>query len=341
MRKRACFTIILLLALTLPSLLTGWVPDGSQITYASYGQRYPQIAYTGDGCAIICWEDDRSYPTQSTNIYAQRVDTSGVSHWIFNGMPVCRASGVQETPRICPDGVGGAFICWEDSRDGNIDVYLQRIDIDGLPLWDLNGITVTTDTWDQYEPEILSDGSGGVIVVWTDGRNVLTQGYNIYAQRFDADGNILWNPGGNAVCDLDDAQYEPKAVSDGEGGVFVVWRDGRFGGDPSYDPNSLFMARLDAYGVKQFEDDLIVWALDQIDPAIAPVGDGSYIVAWMDSRDSGNWDLYAQRVSRGGTKLWSIDGAPLCVADASQSYLKGVSDGDGGVIFVWNDSRSS
>lgn len=341
MAKRTCFLTILLLALTVPSLLSGWVEDGSQITYASYGQRYPQIAYTEDGNAIIAWEDDRNYSTESTNIYAQRVDTSGTAYWVFNGMPVCRADGVQETPRICSDGAGGAFICWEDLRNENIDIYVQRIGSDGLTLWDLDGIPATTDTRDQYEPEILADGFGGVIVVWTDGRDVLVSGYNIFAQRYDADGNRLWNSGGNAVCDFNHYQGEPKAVSDGEGGVFVVWRDGRDGGDPSYDPNNLYMARMDANGIKLYEDDLIVWANAQTDPAIVPVGDGSYIVAWMDYRNTSTApDLYAQRATRGGTKMWSMDGAPICMADGTQYIYEGVSDGDGGATFVWSDNRN-
>ena len=303
MPKRACFLLSLVTILVTPSLLAGWVEDGNVITYASYGQRYPQIAYTGRGNAIIVWEDDRSYPSQSTNIYAQRVDTTGVVHWFTNGVPVCRADGLQETPKIAADGAGGAFICWEDHRNENTDIYVQHIGSDGFSLWTLDGIAVTADTMNQYEPDILSDGYGGVIIVWTDGRDVLDSGYNVYAQRYDAAGNRLWNLDGNEVCDYDYYQGEPEAVSDGEGGVFVIWKDGRDGGDPSYDPNNLYMARMDATGIKQYEDDLIVWSGYQGDQTIVPVGDGSYIVAWMDGRLEPSYDIYAQRVTRGGTKM--------------------------------------
>ena len=109
MLKRACFLIPLIAILMIPSPGSGWVEDGVVITYASYGQRVPQIAYTGGGNAIIAWEDDRNYLTESTNIYAQRVDTMGMVHWFTNGVPVCRADGLQEKPKICPDGSGGAF----------------------------------------------------------------------------------------------------------------------------------------------------------------------------------------------------------------------------------------
>jgi hypothetical protein len=52
-------------------------------------------------------------------------------------------------------------------------------------------------------------------------------------------------------------------------------------------------------------------------------------------------DLYAQRVSAGGTKMWSIDGAPLCETEETQYIYGGVSDGDGGAIFVWHDTRAA
>jgi hypothetical protein len=339
MFKKACLLFVLIACILVPTRGSGWVEDGVVITYASYGQRYPQIAYTGDGSAIIVWEDDRNYPAESTNIYAQRVDTTGTIHWVFNGMPVCRANGPQEAPRIAPDEGGGAYICWEDERDGNTDIYVQHMGSDGLPLWALNGIAVTTNTQDQYEPEILADGYGGVIIVWTDGRYVLSSGYNIYAQRYDADGNRLWGADGNAVCTVDYYQGEPKAVSDGEGGVFVVWKDGRYGVSLD-DPNNLFMARLDANGIKLYEDRLIVWEGYQGNPAIVPVGDGSYIVAWRDGRVLPSYDIYAQRVSAGGTRMWSEDGAPICTADETQDIRRGASDCEGGAIFVWADGRS-
>jgi hypothetical protein len=338
--KRRVWALIAVLGILLwPSLCTGWIEDGVTITYATFGQRYPKIAYTGGGNAIIVWEDDRNYYSEDTNIYAQRIDTTGVIHWVINGMPVCRADGVQETPKICPDATGGAYICWEDHRNGNIDVYLQHIGSDGLPLWDLDGIAVTTNSNDQFEPEILPDGFGGVIIVWTDGRDVMTTGYNVYAQRYDDDGIRFWNAGGNAVCDVDYYQGEPKAVSDGEGGAFVVWRDGRDAASGG-DPNNLYMARMDASGIKRYENDLIVEDYAQTDPVIVPVGDGTYIVAWMDGRyPSESTNLYAQRVSSGGAKMWSIDGAPLCTEDETQYIYGGVSDDDGGAIYVWHDNR--
>ena len=59
--------------------------------------------------------------------------------------------------------------------------------------WIENGIGVAEYDGYQGDPDILADGSGGVFVVWQDGRS---GDDDVYAQRVDALGNELWTPGG-------------------------------------------------------------------------------------------------------------------------------------------------
>jgi hypothetical protein len=96
--------------------------------------------------------------------------------------------GQQAYLRITPDGTGGAIIVWEDWRaDG--DIYSQRVNAGGVPLWTENGVAVCTASALQSSPEIASDGSGGAITVWYDYRNVET-GLHLYAQRIGAGGGV-------------------------------------------------------------------------------------------------------------------------------------------------------
>lgn len=66
---------------------------------------------------------------------------------------------------------------------------------------------------------------------------------------------------------------------------------------------------------------------------------GGTIVVWEDTR-GGPSDIYAQKLTQGSAALWQKDGQPVCKADGSQRYPRAVSDGAGGAIFVWQDSRS-
>ena len=50
--------------------------------------------------------------------------------------PIAIAYQGQFAPRGVSDGVGGTVVIWEDFRTGkDWDVYAQRLNLDGLPLW--------------------------------------------------------------------------------------------------------------------------------------------------------------------------------------------------------------
>ncbi len=86
------------------------------------------------------------------------------AQWIPDGAPVCSASQDQSSQQMTSDGSGGAIITWQDYRNGGYDIYAQRIDEDGFPLWTPDGIPVCTlSASGQGEPQIVSDGAGGAI----------------------------------------------------------------------------------------------------------------------------------------------------------------------------------
>ena len=125
-----------------------WVPDGVAISVASYNQYEPQLISDGAGGAIITWYDYRN--GTDTDIYAQRVDASGVVQWAAGGVPICAASDHQSCLRVATDGAGGAIITWHDNRSGtDTDIYAQRVDAGGTVQWAGNGVAICTATGDQ------------------------------------------------------------------------------------------------------------------------------------------------------------------------------------------------
>lgn len=77
--------------------------------------------------AIIAWEDHRAGKEEEPDIFAQRIDPSGNPVWVNKGVPICSARGNQSHIAVIPDGAGGAIIAWEDGRNGQSDIYIQRI----------------------------------------------------------------------------------------------------------------------------------------------------------------------------------------------------------------------
>lgn len=50
-------------------------------------------------------------------------------------VPICVESYSQANAAMASDGFGGAIIAWEDYRNGDMDIYAQRVDADGNVRW--------------------------------------------------------------------------------------------------------------------------------------------------------------------------------------------------------------
>jgi hypothetical protein len=212
-----------------------WTADGVALCTATGDQQYPKIVSDGMSGAIVTWYDNRS---GSTDIYAQRVNATGVVQWTADGAAVCAATGSQWDPAIASDGAGGAIVTWHGSP-GNNDIYAQRVNASGAIQWTVDGVALCTAAAEQWAPKIISDGTGGAIVTWYDWRNM---NYDIYAQRVNALGGVQWTANGVALCTATGNQYSPKIIRDGPGGAIVTWEDSRSG------DMDVYIQSVDAYG---------------------------------------------------------------------------------------------
>lgn len=258
--------------------------------------------------------------------------TSAVAEWshdpLVNNL-VCGEAGTQRYPQMVEDGVGGIFVCWRDETADNHKLYAQRIDADGNRLWAATGVEVCTYPSNQTGQSIVTDGAGGVIIVWTDSTE--STDINIYAQRLGPDGTRLWASTGQRVVSASGYQMQHESVADDQGGVFVCWTDLRSGSD-------IYLQHLDSLGDESWTvQGLAICANpeNQDQPVLARDGDEGVIVAWRDHRDASRTDIYAQRISIDGVVRWDVDGvaAEDCyerVADPSIA-----ADQSGGVFITF------
>lgn len=338
--------LVLLLALLLAIVVALLSPAGAWAAWphdpgadvpvctASGNERMPVIAPDGAGGAFIAWYDSRS---GENKIFAQHLDALGQATWTADGVAVCVVSGAQSNPVVLADGNGGVFVAWEDQRNGYSDVFAQRLGPDGLPRWAAGGLPVCTAANTQRELAIVSDGSGGAILAWEDGRSLTS--LDVYAQRIDSTGASQWTADGVAVCVAMNAQYRPQVVGDGAGGAYLAWEDYRNGAD--YD---VYARRVDAAGTPQWAADgvrLCSAPDDQHGPAIAADGAGGVIIAWYDWRSGSQTDVYAQRLTPYGYPAWAANGLVICNAIGHQTSPAIVPDGSGGAIIAWFDQRGS
>jgi hypothetical protein len=83
-------------------------------------------------------------------------------------------------------GTGGFILAWLDGQSGGSDLYVQKMDAAGTAQWAASGVPVS-----KAEPltgRMASDGAGGVIVTWIDGRTGIGSNQEIYSQRITAAG---------------------------------------------------------------------------------------------------------------------------------------------------------
>jgi hypothetical protein len=99
-----------------------WATDGIAVASGDHIAWQPDISNAGSGQAIIAWEDFRS--GTGTDIYVQRIDSSGTFGNQQNGIVVSSATRNQQLPKIAYGGSAGVFFAWTDTRNGdNSDIY--------------------------------------------------------------------------------------------------------------------------------------------------------------------------------------------------------------------------
>lgn len=310
-----------------------WTANGVALCTAANNQTSAMIVSDGSGGAIVAWADRRT--GTEYDFYAARVDASGTALWTANGVAVCAAALDQFGLVITTDGAGGAIFAWQDNRLGfsNSDIYVQRLNAAGTPLWTANGVALCTAASNQLYPAIVSNNTGGAIVAWHDARDGVQT--DIYARGVSASGAPEFGVDGTAVCTAANNQMNVAIASDGANGAIVAWEDLRTLVD--FD---IYAQRMAPNPMWNNDGVLVCGATSsQSAPKLTSDGAGGVIAVWQDLRSGLGYDIYARRVDNVGTPLWTADGVALCSAPNSQQAQKVLADGVGGVIVAWEDFR--
>ena len=81
-------------------------------------------------------------------------------NWDDNGTPIRQGYHIewQRTADIGSDNE--VIFAWSDTRNGDRDIYANKIDNNGSELWDINGNIVIKDSGRQEDPQLVTDGNG-------------------------------------------------------------------------------------------------------------------------------------------------------------------------------------
>jgi hypothetical protein len=362
MKRSYRFPLFFILALSIigtPSLRAGWLQEDIAVCTDESVQQGVIISPDSTGGTIVAWQDARN-----ADIYAQRYDASGAALWTPNGVNVSDMTGTQKFPRIVADGTGGAFIIFESDMPascvwgGLSVVVVTKLDVAGTVEWkkrigDGSAVGFEAEVAESV-PLARPDGRGGALVAWIKSHDLYIDYFcseppiccywmkrDIFAQRIDASGNLLWGMTPVTVCADDRDPQDLSIAVDSSGAAYIAWCDEKPYGASSH----IYAQKLDVSGNTLWGANGVIVAPPstwQTSPKIAAGGDGGAIITWLDN-------IYAtvnyyreciQRIDSLGSKLWASGGILLTNSTSRKIGAGILPSGPGGSIIAWTDNAS-
>ncbi|MCD4818586.1 MAG: T9SS type A sorting domain-containing protein [Candidatus Cloacimonetes bacterium] len=316
------------------SLATGWIEDGLPIISISDSQNQHTFWKDGEGGAILVWRDGRD--EENENLYMQKIAYDGTLLWEENGTLVSNAPESQEKAKIKPDGNGNFYIAWRDRRNENDgDIYAQYIDLDGNLLWD-EDVSVFSGLGIQRNLRSTVTTDGNLVVTWEDSRNDVYY-KDIYAQKINSDGSLLWETEGVAICTASNNQMNPRISADNNSGAWIIWDDGRVLDHPHED---IYLQHLNSDGEILFEEDgkiLCDAAGLQFNPLVKTNSDGFLYAIWGDRR-TGSIGMYFQIFNPSGEEILSEEKIIYYgLSGDARDFV--ILENDNNPVVIWKDRR--
>ncbi|MEN6428705.1 MAG: invasin domain 3-containing protein [Phycisphaerales bacterium] len=295
-------------------------------------ERRPAIAVDANDIVYVVWEYQD--PNTGWDILISSYDGNTWSAPVAIAQEDPNDPADQTSPSIAVDTErqpNVIYVAWEDTRNGNSDIYLASSGDDGAT-WEEEQIT--TNSASQTEPAVsVDEESGGVAVVWTDSRNADPNGTDIYATSNEHSWNEFPLVSGvgdqSSPTGIASADVYSLWVSNGNDVLYASVADPPVTGesiidDPNkpgdrgmpalvaaniYDEDVLFAAWQDgrdvasgdvgdiyfAEGSGSFGTNVLVnddaGTARQMKPAIGVDLDGNPYVVWADNRN-GNYDIF-------------------------------------------------
>jgi len=309
---------------------------------------FNRLISDGFGGAIIAFDYSPGEVTPDNSqedLGLMRVDDQGGYTWGVQGPIVPRGNYQDNTLQMAPDGSGGVIVVWEElqyppeAAPGEAvstgRLLTQKVNGEGELEWG-DGVLIYTTPENTYaeSPQIISDGSGGSLVIWQqmysgriEGGSPEAEKMDILVQKLDAGGNVMWKGNGLPLEINKNAgnafPTQPLTVSDGSGGAIVIWRDSR-------DKTGVYAQKVDTDGTMSWQAGGIKVASTSLNPFPMIISDGAGGAIISYSLQGG---LYVQKVNINGETAWSENG--IQVIEGEYQGYSIATDGQGGVIVGW------
>lgn len=252
-------------------------------------------------------------------------------------LAIADRGGDQVQPKIRATSDGGCYISWLDNNAGGYDVYLQRLNVNGVEQWAHNGVLLADRGFSSTQDYGLEvDPAGNAIIAFRDDR---FGGVQITANLVSPTGTLLWGTNG-VQASVTSGGNSPRVAATSDGNYVVGWTI----------DSGFRLQKLDASGAPQWPADGFVhkpstgsYMLSDLVESNA----GAVIALWV--RPIGDFmsdkHLYTQKYDPSGAEMWDGDPGtpttwdPVIVFDNGSVQIGYfplfLSDGAGGGVYGW------
>ncbi|RJR31035.1 hypothetical protein C4569_03285 [Candidatus Parcubacteria bacterium] len=293
--------------------------DGDKAIATASHQNNVDLATDSLCNSYAVWNDDRD-SQGNEDAYFISYDENGNLLWGSEKKIETQADNKdQNFPKIELNSTSTfAFIVWQDNRNDNGDIFINKFNIVSNPpvaLWSPEiKVNETSGSSTQILPALAVDSQNNAYVVWQDGKNLNN---DIYSQKISGEGVKLWPSDIKINTDLGLSDQINADIDLGPSdNIYVVWQDDRNG---NYD---IYLQKYSPAGAALWENDIKVnsdsgSAADEY-PAIAINNLEEIFIVWQDYRNS-KADIYLQKLNSDGVKLLDYD---VLVAEATGDQEK-------------------
>jgi len=252
-------------------------------------------------------------------------------------MVICERSGEQSVTKIVAASDGGCYVSWYDNSSGNYDVYLQRLDGDGVPQWADGGLLVSNhpqETW-VTDYDLACDNTDHAIVAINDIRDGADR--DIFAYRISPDGEFVWGADGLALSANDGFEPDPRITVTTDNNVVFAWQEEYTihlrkvtpAGADAWDPATITLTSTYGYSI----------------PRLAESEADGFILQTLYHTGSSFYDpkhIMVFKFDPDGNHLWSSTGEMVSDAGGIAVYMRPdlIADGEGGAYSYWYDTRN-
>lgn len=265
--------------------------------------------------------------------FVQKRDADGDVVWTRQ----VGTSGSDAVVAVATDAAGNVVVAGtttgalDGSNAGAFDAFVRKYDPDGQHLWTRQ----FGYQWSEENAGVAVDGAGNVILVGSTlgaGDSILNLNYDIFVQKYDANGVPLWSRELGSA----DADYAGGVATDLSGNIIVAGRTGS-GGELTSDDDR----RFDAYLSKLSPDGETLWTRqfgtnvwDSIFAVTTDAGSNIIVAGYTDGdlhgASAGEADAFVRKFSAAGGTMW-VD---QFGTDDTDIALGLAADGSGHVIVV-------